>query len=132
MSNARISSQNILQSPPKYLKSSNPDLYWLNPALVNVIDDQTAASFNSYSPYSYGLLTAGGNVGGAVPSVGNIVGGGDGFDSGIPELGSIESITGSIYKDAAGNKKAKYIIRVRNTGGNNVTGVDARIYNPYA
>ena len=48
------------------------------------------------------------------------------------DLSYIENVTGSYYDDSLGNKKVKYLIKVRNSNKNNIVGVDARIYNPFA
>lgn len=50
------------------------------------------------------------------------------------DLSYIESITSSSYDDSLGNKKVKYLLKVRNLSANknNIVGVDARIYNPFA
>lgn len=54
------------------------------------------------------------------------------FDS--VDLSSIENVTSEIYYDSLGNPKVKYILKVRNSNldKDNVVGVDARIYNPFA
>lgn len=54
--------------------------------------------------------------------------------SDTPDLSDIESIVVTQYKDALGNQKAKAVIKVRNSFSfpENVVGVDARIYNPFA
>lgn len=54
------------------------------------------------------------------------------FDS--VDLSSIESVTSEIYYDSLGNPKVKYILKIRNSNldKDNVVGVDARIYNPFA
>jgi hypothetical protein len=53
---------------------------------------------------------------------------------GSVDLSSIENITSEIYYDSLGNPKVKYILKVRNLNldKDNVVGVDARIYNPFA
>lgn len=49
------------------------------------------------------------------------------------DLSYIENVTGSSYDDSLGNKKVKYLLKVRNLNENkNIVGVDARIYNPFA
>lgn len=54
--------------------------------------------------------------------------------SGSVELSSIESATSEIYYDSLGNPKVKYVLKIRNLSldKDNVVGVDARIYNPFA
>lgn len=54
--------------------------------------------------------------------------------SDTPDLSDIESIVVTQYKDTLGNQKAKAVIKVRNSFSfpENVVGVDARIYNPFA
>lgn len=53
---------------------------------------------------------------------------------GSVDLSAIEEITSEIYYDSLGNPKVKYILKVRNLNldKDNVVGVDARIYNPFA
>jgi hypothetical protein len=53
---------------------------------------------------------------------------------GSVDLSAIEDITSEIYYDSLGNPKVKYILKVRNLNldKDNVVGVDARIYNPFA
>ena len=53
---------------------------------------------------------------------------------GSVDLSAIEEITSEIYSDSLGNTKVKYILKVRNLNldKDNVVGVDARIYNPFA
>lgn len=53
---------------------------------------------------------------------------------GSVELSSIESATAEIYYDSLGNPKVKYTLKIRNLSldKDNVVGVDARIYNPFA
>ena len=53
---------------------------------------------------------------------------------GSVDLSAIENVTSEVYYDSLGNPKGKYILKVRNLSldKDNVGGVDARIYNPFA
>jgi hypothetical protein len=53
---------------------------------------------------------------------------------GSVDLSAVEDVKSEIYYDSLGNPKVKYILKVRNLSSdkNNVVGVDARIYNPFA
>lgn len=49
-------------------------------------------------------------------------------------LSAIENVQSSVYYDSLGNPKIKYVLKIRNLAldKDNVEGVDARIYNPFA
>lgn len=49
-------------------------------------------------------------------------------------LSSLEDISSEVYFDSLGNPKVKYVLKIRNLAidKENVVGVDARIYNPFA
>lgn len=53
---------------------------------------------------------------------------------GSVDLSAIENITSEVYYDSLGNPRVKYILKIRNLNldKDNVVGVDARIYNPFA
>ena len=133
----RVSSQNVIQKAPKILSKGHPDLYWLNSNLVQVVDG-AENYFTQYSPIPNGYLTASSISPTAAVTADRS---GDAFELGsfmgdigldFPYLSDIESVTGELYTDGFGNLKAKYILKIRNTGGAAVAGVDARVYNPYA
>jgi hypothetical protein len=135
MTKARISSSSILKSPKIILDRTHPDLYWLDPNSVKIVDDENG-SYSSYDPSISGYLVAGGqNFGNSTlpTSDKNIIGAGSTMGD-TPMLGDIESVVGTIYKDSAGNSKVKYVLKIRNSsiGNADIVGVDARIYNPYA
>lgn len=56
---------------------------------------------------------------------------GPGTPNEIPQLSDIESVTKSVYVDTKTNEtKAKLVIRIRNSSGKVLSGIDARIAIP--
>lgn len=138
MTSSRVPAQNVITTPTKVFGKNNPDLFWLSKEGLQVIDNGEEL-FNQYDSAIGAYLVAGGTASGLPdPLVGgsNVAGNSVflGLGEGAPQMGDIESITGSIDTTIPNNPRAKYIIKVRNSAidKSNVVGVDARIYNPFA
>ena len=131
----RIPDASIVGSGPIVIYDDDPDLYLYDLSKI-VVKKRGASSVAKYipSPPIFGA----GELAIAVDTATRVASNQE-FENLIPvldqvDLSYIENITPSSYDDALGNKKVKYLIKVRNSSSNrnDVVGVDARIYNPFA
>jgi hypothetical protein len=108
-SKPRISNLDLTQNSEPVITPGTADAYYMNDKYVR------------YAPkYSSGALD--GLVEG--PD-------GPGVPNQIPQLSDIESVIKSVYVDTKTNEtKAKLVIRIRNSSGKILTGIDARIAIP--
>jgi hypothetical protein len=108
-STPRISNLDITQNSEPVISPGTSDAYYMNQKYIR------------YAP-----LPMGGAVEGLVEGPG-----GPGEPNKIPQLSDIESVTKSVYLDTKTNEtKAKLVIRIRNSSGKTLTGIDARIAIP--
>jgi hypothetical protein len=105
----RISNLDITQNSEPVISPGTSDAYYMNQKYIR------------YTP-----LPLGGAVEGLIEGTG-----GPGEPNKIPQLSDIESVTKSVYVDTKTNKtKAKLVIRIRNSSGQVLSGMDARIAVP--
>jgi hypothetical protein len=108
-SKPRISNLDLTQNSEPVLNSGTADSYYMNSKYVRYAPDR-------YSRSIEGLLDG--------PD-------GPGKPNEIPQLSDIESVTKSVYVDTKTNEtKAKLVIRIRNSSGKTLSGIDARIAIP--
>lgn len=137
----RIPAARVVRAKRPIIKKDSRLSIWMDPSEVLIVDTDGSIS-NSGSSYSMSSLLANPAtiVAPGLPSIKT--------DATItepevsqflnrtdsPDLSDIEEITVTQYKDSLGNSKAKAVIKVRNSFPfpENVVGVDARIYNPFA
>ena len=131
----RIPDAAVVGAGPTVIYDDDPDIFLYDLSKV-VIKKRGATSTANYiaSPpiLSGGVLAQFANQAGVIlpeESFKNLV---EGINT--VDLSYIENVTGSSYDDSLGNKKVKYLIKIRNSSlnRNNIVGVDARIYNPFA
>jgi hypothetical protein len=131
----RISDAAIVGTGPTVIYDDDPDLFLYDLSKV-VIKKRGFASTENYISVpptsSGGVLSQFANQAGVIlpeESFQNLI---EGINT--VDLSYIENVTGSSYDDSLGNKKVKYLIKIRNSSLNrsNIVGVDARIYNPFA
>lgn len=131
----RIPDSSIVGVGPTVIYDDDPDLYLYDLSKV-VIKKRGAVSTANYIA-SPPVLDAG--VLGSIVNNAIIIAPEISFENSISkidkvDLSYIEKVTSETYEDSLGNQKVKYLLKVRNlsTNKNNVVGVDARIYNPFA
>ena len=134
MTNKRVSSQNIVEAPPIVLADTNPDLMFFNPKNIIITKggEVTYTNFLSTAPSYSSSSYFNSVVGAVIVPVGAVVGV---QAKDVPDIGDIEQVgLPELYYDANKVEKYKIVIKVRNSSLNpkNVTGVDARIYDPNA
>jgi hypothetical protein len=125
----RIPSQNIVEQITPVIDPNDPMRIFLNDSKFFFRSGGSSASYQKYltspaSAYAVVSSAADSSVGEeTIPRISASLG-----------LSSIENITSEVYFDSLGNPKVKYILKIRNLGidKQNVVGVDARIYNPFA
>lgn len=130
----RVPKQAIVKDAPIILSKGHPDLTFLGDALETdaakfLSTRYLSGSFNgSAGSSSRGSST--GATGASGPTGPDIVF----IPPDVPSLSDIESITYEEYPDATGVMKYRAILKIRNSSLNkdNISGVDARIYNPNA
>ena len=131
----RVSDTAIVGTGPTVIYDDDPDLflYDLSKVVVKKRGFVSTENYISSPPTSSGgVLSQFANQAGVIlpeASFQNFIEGINAVD-----LSYIENVTGSSYDDSLGNKKVKYLIKIRNASSNrnNIVGVDARIYNPFA
>jgi hypothetical protein len=131
----RIPDSSVVGAGPTVVYDDDPDLflYDLSKIVVKKRGTSSTANYIASPPSSSGgVLAQFANQSGVIlpqESFENLV---EGINT--VDLSYIENVTGSPYDDSSGNKKVKYLIKVRNLSSNrnNIVGVDARIYNPFA
>jgi hypothetical protein len=108
-SKPRISNLDITQNSEPVISLGTADSYFMNPKYVR------------YAPRPTSLMSDEIIDGLAGPETPNDV----------PQLSDIESVIKSVYWDTKTNKtKAKLVIRIRNSSGKILSGIDARIAVP--
>jgi hypothetical protein len=108
-SKPRISNLDLTQNSEPVVNFGTADSYYMNSKYVRYAPDR-------YSRSIEGLLDG--------PD-------GPGKPNEIPQLSDIESVTKSVYVDTKTNEtKAKLVIRIRNSSGKTLSGIDARIAIP--
>lgn len=108
-SKPRISNLDLTQNAEPVVNLGSADSYYMNSKYVRYAPDR-------YSRSIEGLLDG--------PD-------GPGKPNEIPQLSDIESVTKSVYVDTKTNEtKAKLVIRIRNSSGKTLSGIDARIAIP--
>jgi hypothetical protein len=139
--NKRIPAARVVQAAKPIIKKDSRLSIWMDPSKVLIVDaNQVAGQPEPSYPISSSLSSPTSLVAPGLPS--------SKTDATItesdiseyltrtdtPDLSDIESIVVTQYKDTLGNSKAKAVIKVRNSFSfpENVVGVDARIYNPFA
>ena len=129
----RIPDSSIVGVGPTVIYDDDPDLflYDLSKVVIKKRGFTSTENYISTPPTSSGgILAQFANQAGVIlpeTSFQNLIEGINTID-----LSYIENVTGSSYDDSLGNKKVKYLIKIRNQNKNNIVGVDARIYNPFA
>ena len=131
----RIPDSSIVGAGPTVIYDDDPDLflYDLSKIVIKKRGASSTANYIASPPSSLGGILAqfANKAGVTLPEelFQNLV---EGINT--VDLSYIESVTGSSYDDSLGNKKIKYLIKIRNysSNKNNIVGVDARIYNPFA
>jgi len=131
----RIPDSSIVGVGPTIIYDDDPDLYLYDLSKV-VIKKRGATSTANYiaSPPILDAAILGSTVNNATVVASDLSFENSIFNSDKVDLSYIETITPSSYDDSLGNKKVKYLIKIRNSSSNknNIVGVDARIYNPFA
>jgi hypothetical protein len=131
----RIPDSSIVGVGPTVIYDDDPDLYLYDLSKV-VIKKRGATSTANYiaSPPILDAAILGSTVNNATVVASDLSFENSIFNSDKVDLSYIETITPSSYDDSLGNKKVKYLIKIRNSSSNknNIVGVDARIYNPFA
>lgn len=131
----RIPDSSIVGVGPTVIYDDDPDLYLYDLSKV-VIKKRGATSTANYiaSPPILDAAILGSTVNNATVIASDLSFENSIFNSDKVDLSYIETITPSSYDDSLGNKKVKYLIKIRNSSSNknNIVGVDARIYNPFA
>lgn len=108
-STPRISNLDVTQNSEPVIAAGTADSYFMNPKFIRYAPKPTSLSVD-------GLVD--------LP-------GGPGTPNDVPQLSDIESVTKSVYVDTKTNKtKAKLVIRIRNSSGKVLSGIDARIAVP--
>ena len=108
-SNPRISNLDLTQNAEPVIELGTAESYYMNPKYVR------------YTP-----RVRSGVLDGLVDGPD-----GPGTPNKIPQLSDIESVTKSVYLDTKTNEtKAKLVIRIRNSSGEVLSGIDARIAIP--
>ena len=108
-SKPRISNLDLTQNAEPVIMPGTADAYYMN------------SKFIRYAPK------------GAAGAIDGLVDGpdGPGTPNEIPQLSDIESVIKSVYVDTKTNEtKAKLVIRIRNSSGKVLSGIDARIAIP--
>lgn len=137
-SDNRISAAKVVRAKKPIIRKDSVLNIWMDPSQVLVVDSQ-----GSQAPsYSMASILSGPST---IVTPGTLSNQTDATikeaDESVyinrgdtPDLSDIESIVVTQYKDTLGNQKAKAVIKVRNSFSfpENVVGVDARIYNPFA
>lgn len=105
----RISNLDLTQNAEPVVLPGTADAYYMN------------SKFVRYAPAGKSIASEGLLDGPDGPGTPNL----------IPQLSDIESVTKSIYVDAKTNEtKAKLVIRIRNSSGKVLSGMDVRIAIP--
>lgn len=127
----RVPSQNVVTGTIPVIAANNPlKIFLRQGSYIEVNADQA----NLYSKYisapatTYALsTTAAVDEDVDIQAQANLI-------FGSVDLSAIENVTSEVYYDSLGNPKVKYILKIRNLNldKDNVVGVDARIYNPFA
>jgi len=108
-SKPRISNLDLTQNAEPVVNLGTADAYYMNSKYVRYAPNPTSRS-------AEGLVEG--------PD-------GPGTPNEIPQLSDIESVTKSVYLDTKTNEtKAKLVIRIRNSSGKILSGIDARIAVP--
>jgi hypothetical protein len=131
----RIPDSSIVGVGPTVIYDDDPDLflYDLSKVVIKKRGSTSNEKYISTPPTSSGgVLAQFANQAGVIlpeESFQNLI---EGINT--VDLSYIEKVTGTSYDDSLGNKKVKYLIKIRNSSlnKNNIVGVDARIYNPFA
>lgn len=131
----RIPDSSIVGVGPTVIYDDDPDLflYDLSKVVIKKRGFTSNEKYISTPPTSSGgVLAQFANQAGVIlpeQSFQNLI---EGINT--VDLSYIENVIGSSYDDSLGNKKVKYLIKIRNSSlnRNNIVGVDARIYNPFA
>lgn len=131
----RIPDSSIVGVGPTVIYDDDPDLYLYDLSKV-VVKKRGAVSTANYIALPP-VIDAG--ILGSIANQATIVASDLSLENSISkidkvDLSYIESVTSETYEDSLGNQKVKYLLKVRNISSNknNVVGVDARIYNPFA
>lgn len=115
VSNYRISENSIPAEAPITLAENSKDIEFLDPRKYRL-----ASSVKLSDYLSSNLLD----------SDSNYLGGNDGVSDGktndVPQLEDITVLENTTYTDSKGITRAKLVLRVRNSSGKNLLGVDAR------
>jgi hypothetical protein len=129
----RIPDAAVVGAGPTVIYDDDPDifLYDLSKVVVKKRGATSTANYIASPPISSGGVLA------QFANQASVILPEQSFQDALPlidtvDLSYIENVTGSYYDDSLGNKKVKYLIKVRNSNKNNIVGVDARIYNPFA
>jgi hypothetical protein len=127
---SRVPSQNVVSATTPLIDLKDPNRMFLKQGAARVAD---LGQINSYAKYITAPATdyviKKEDVEDEERSVFNLS-----LATGEVNLSAIEDVQSSIYYDTLGNPKVKYVLKIRNLSldKDNVVGVDARIYNPFA
>jgi hypothetical protein len=127
----RVPSQNVVTGSIPVVAANDPLKIFLRQGSYIEVDADQASLYSQYiaaPATTYGLRAAtvvDEDV--DIQAQANLV-------FGSVDLSAVENVTSEVYYDSLGNPKVKYILKVRNLNldKDNVVGVDARIYNPFA
>jgi hypothetical protein len=108
-SKPRISNLDLTQNAEPVVNLGTADSYYMNKKYVRYAPNPTSRSAEGLAERPDG----------------------PGTPNEIPQLSDIESVTKSVYLDTKTNEtKAKLVIRIRNSSGKILSGIDARIAVP--
>lgn len=124
----RVPSQNIVSAPIPLIDVTDPNRIFLRPSAAIVVDSQQADLYSKYISAPSTEYTVVEKPEETEKEVFDVILG-DGVG-----LSNIEDVQSSVYYDSLGNPRVKYVLKIRNNSidKENIKGVDARIYNPFA
>lgn len=131
--NSRVPLQNVVKGHSNALPADHPDVIFLGKnADTYKSSADTSSKVLAYPSSVYTSDTGLGRIASISSQINK-----SGIiytDLNSPSLTDVESVVTSLYTDSNGNKRAKSVIKIRNSYAisNYVVGVDARVYNPYA
>jgi hypothetical protein len=126
----RVPSQSVISGPIPIIGSNDPDRMFIKPNAALVRNTDGVINYSSFlsapqEQYSYTVPIDTQILNSTKLKVVPVV-------TGSVDLSEIESVVGESYLDSLNNPRIKYTLKIKNPDKVNITGVDARIYNPYA